>query len=783
MSHAPPPPPRVQDLPAGTRLVAGLGFATILPDFDFETYSEAGWVWNDTACDWDRLEGAPGTKTGLAIVGAGVYATHPSTEILSLKYDLKDGRGARHWRPGLPPPTELFEHIARGGLLEAHNSSFEHWIWQHVAVPKLGWPPLPLRQLRCSMAKARAHALPGALADLCDVLETKIRKDKDGTRLLNKFSKPRKPTKKDARRRIRPEEDPADAQRLYDYNGIDIESEAECSSRIPDLSPDELEYWLCDQEINYRGVAVDVAAINDCITIIKQVFARYNAELSAITGGAITAASQTQKLSGWLAGRGVYMSSMDEEAVTEALKNGGRDWQDQGAKRALEIRAKTGSASIKKLFTLKNTTSIWQRIHDLINYHAARTGRDGGKDAQTQNLPKSGPDVWLCKSCNHFFGAHRLVCPWCNAVNIPDPLKPKPREWTAECYDDAFAVIATRSMDMCEAFFGDAFELIIGCIRGLLIAAPGHDLIASDYSQIESVVMAAMAGCEWRLQVFRDGKDIYLKSASDITGNTYESYIDYKEKTTKHHPHRQPFGKIPELALGYGGWVGAMIAFGAEEFMTEDQMRSTILRWRDASPEICEFWGGQFRGLPWESNCYHELYGLEGAAIQAIQNPGERFTVKADHPASLPITFVVLADVLYMILPDGKELTYHHPRLEMSTRGPYKGMALSITYWGWNSNPKMGAMGWTMMETYGPKLAENAIQGIARNILRDAVVRLMHAGYSVVLRVHDEIVAEVLKLWGTIEQFESIMHAHKEIYSAWPVIAKGGYRAVRYRKD
>jgi len=783
-----PPPPALATLPAGYHLKAGLGVSTVLPDLDFETFSEAGFVWDDARQKWTCLPGAPGQKKGIGIVGAAVYAAHPTTEILSLAYDLKDGLGRRRWIPrhytaSDPPPLDLFAHIAAGQLLEAHNSGFEHWIWNHVAVPKLGWPPLPIRQLRCSMAKARAHALPAALGNLADVLRLEIRKDKDGDRLLKKFSIPRDPTQKDKRRRIIPEEEPEDAERLYRYNETDIESEAEASSRIPDLDTDELEYWLCDQEINYRGVAVDAEAIADAITIVEQVFERYNGELARITGGAVVQGSQTEKLKEWLFTRGVQMSSMDEDAVEAALLD---EWIPDDARRTLELRAKVGSASIKKLFTIRNQMSVWNRIHDLINYHAARTGRDGGKDAQTQNLPKAGPDVWCCRKCKRWFGDKPKIepsCGWCGTTYLKAPNE-KPREWNYLAAEDAVACIATRSLDFVEYVFGDAFLTIIGCLRAFIISGPGHDFIASDYSAIEAVVTAVLSGCAWRLEAFASGKDIYLVSIARITGRTYEWYIQYKRDNGNHHPDRQ-LGKILELALGYGGWIGSIISFGGDKFLTEDEMRVNILAWRAASPEIPEMWGGQFRGNPWRpATIYKEYFGLEGAAVQAILNPGTEFVFHAAHKDARPIKYVVRNDVLYCILPSGRPLAYHRPRLVPGGKGPWaQHGALSITFMGWNSNPKMGMMGWCQMETYGGKLAENVVQATARDILRDAVIRFRQTGYPVVLRVHDEIVAEVETGQGSIEEFESLMSIMPAWATGWPIVAKGGWRGHRYRKD
>lgn len=761
-----------------------MGTATVLPDADFETYSEAGFIWNADRQGWDCLPSAPQGRKGLQTVGVAVYALHPATEVLSLKYDLKDGRGQRHWIPGQPLPADLFAYIAAGGLLEAWNSGFEHWIWNHVCVPRYGWPPLPLRQLRCAMAKARAHALPGDLDMTSQVLNLKRGKDPDGARLLKKFSIPRDPTKTDPRRRITPAEDPTDAAKLYAYNGRDIEAEAEASSMTPDLQPEELEYWLADQEINYRGVAVDAKAVADCSAIVHQAFERYNAELVAITGGAVEKASQLERMKGWLAGRGVHVGSLDEEGLEAVLE---REGLDPTSRRVLEIRQLIGSASIKKLFAITNQKTAANRLHDLFSFHAARTGRATGNGPQPQNLFKGGPMLYLCTHCQKWFGAKDdddYYCPWCGKLIPVDRVKPL--EWTIAAIEDALEVIGTRSLEAVEMYFGDALLLVCGCLRGLFVAADGHDLMASDYSAIEAVVIAALAGEQWRLDVFASKRDIYLASAAKITGNTLEFYEDYKKRTGQHHPHRQPFGKISELSLAYGGWTGAMIAFGADEFFSLEEMVANVKRWRAESPAIVEWWGGQHRGLPWDGPYYQpEMFGLEGAAVQAIQNPGQEFTVLAPHAASRPVTFVVRGDVLYCRLPSGRYLTYHHPRLVITSKGPHKGNAFAITFEGWNTNPNMGMPGWVQMDTYGPKLAENIVQAVARDILMAAILRLQRAGYPVVLHVHDEIVAEILKGWGSIEEFERCMNLMPPWAAGWEKFlrATGGWRGRRYRKD
>lgn len=766
------PPLPLDALLAGTRLNAGQGVATVTPDLDFETYSEAGHAWDEATQKWECLPGA--TKKGISAVGAAVYAEHPSTEVLSLYYDLKDGHGRRFWCPGMPNPRELFD-VAISILfpegkqyLEAWNVAFERWIWNKVCVPKYGWPELLIASTRCAMAKSRASSYPGALDKAGAVLRLQHQKDSDGDRLLKKFSVPRNPTKSDPRRRIRPEDDPLDAVRLYQYNERDIVSESEASARCPDLEGEELEFWLCDQHINTRGVAIDVASVQACIAVIDQAHAKYNAELYTLTGGQVARASEIAKLQQWLHARGVHMDSLDEEHVDARLADTAISAE---CRRALEIRQAVGSAAVKKIYTIRNQLTRAGRLHDLFSYHAARTGRATGNGPQPQNLPNSGPAVLRC-SCGKHFGLQHTVCPWCK---LPQPPGKEPiPEWTAEAAADCLAVIATGDLNTVEYYFGDAVAAVSGSLRGLFVAAPGHDLICSDYSAIEAVGLAWLAGEEWRKEVFRTHGKIYEMSASKATGIPLQQILDHKKQTGGHHPLRKPF-KIAELAGGYGGWLGAWRRFSQKYKIplgTDDEVKADIMRWRDASPAIVEFWGGQYRGKPWAANRRAELFGVEGMFISAIQNPGRIFEYRG-------MTFETRGDALYLRLLSGRYLTYHAPRLSPGGRWD----ALQISYEGWNTNPDNGPTHqWIRMNTHGGRLVENIVQATCRDILRHGVVNLERAGYSVVLHVHDEIAAEVPEGWGSVEEFERIMATMPAWAADWPVRAAGGWRKKRYSK-
>ena len=736
---------------------------------DFETYSEAGHVWDDDAGTWRAPPGA--TKKGISAVGALAYAEHPTTEVLTLSYRLPGDAEPTRWRPGVPNPQRLFDHIAAGGLVEAHNVMFERAVWHYVCRRLYGWPELQPAQLRCSMAKARVNNLPGALGNLADVLPVTVKKNPDGRRLLNKFSVPQKPTKKRPATRIRPDDDPEDAERLYAYCDDDVRAEDEASALMMPLTANELRFWQLDQVINWRGVGCDRASVRNMIAVLEKAVGKYGAECRQVTGG--IKPSEVQQLRGWLSGRGVPTDSLDAAAIEDALSRVIPD----DARRVLEIRQLIGSASVKKLYAFERSANNDNRVRNIITHHGARTGRPTGDLVQPLNMPKSGPDLIYC-GCGKPH-ARTDVCPWCM---LPVPPAPRWYKWpdvpkgsTDNPVDAVQAIMASRDLETVEYFFGDALLCISGSMRGMIWADDGNDLIASDYSAIEAVVTAMLAGCQWRIDAFRENKDIYLVSCAAMgLGLTYEDYKRYAEEHGSHHPHRQKKGKVAELALGFGGWIGAWRQFDPDG-STDDEVKQTILAWRAASPEIVEMWGGQTRGRPWDPDYRLERFGFEGAFINAVQYPGQAFT-------SHGISFYMRNDALIIRLLSGRELTYHSPRLHPSTREYAGAGVLEITYQTWNSNPKYGPIGWVAMKTYSGRLAENIVQATAHDIQRYGIEALEAAGYPIVLHVYDEDVSEVPWGFGSLEEYEAIMSTMPSWAAGWPVRASGGWRGRRYRK-
>jgi len=763
---------------AGQQFAVGPGIATVTADFDFETLSFAGFLWVQEPDDglaprkpgrWESLPGFSNQKRGLKAVGVRPYVEHETFRPQLLAYDLKDGTGSHQWEWGTPytPLEPLFAHIRAGKLLEAHNVGFEWSVWQYYCVPVLGWPALNPNQLRCSAAKSRANAYPGALADVGLVTRISRQKDPAGEKLMKLFSIPRQPSKKDPRVITQPSEAPEEWAAYKRYNIRDIEAEAEVSLKSPDLSPFELAVWQADQRINDRGIQVDIAAVENCIAIVEQAYEKYGNEFRTITGG--IEPSELQQVSGWMSAMGIHSYGMDEESISmqmEAMREaclgelGAMTQHARAVYRVLELRQMLSSASVKKLYALRASVDKYGRVHDLYMYHAARTGRVTGMGVQPTNLYKGT---------------------WNNIADI----------------ERALEIISARCLELVEYEYSpklSALDVVNNCLRSLFIAAPGKVLISSDYSAIEGAVAAALAGCEWRLDVFHTHGMIYEASAARIVGEPFEAFVQHRLasggevtrvdgklmgiKGGKHHPMRNKIGKFAELSLGFGGWIGAMKGFGADEFLSEEEMKHAILAWRDASPELPEMWGGQSRGRFQDAR--PELFGLEGCMVSAVLNPGQAFYYRG-------IGYQTHGDVLYCVLPSGRMLTYHEPRLAPSTRPYAAPWELELTYSGWNSNPMAGPLGWERMKLYGGKGFENVVQAVARDIQANAVVKLEATGYPVVMQTYDEVVCEVsqtdvINRGLSIEDLEGIMMELPAWAKGWPIKAKGGWMGQRYGK-
>lgn len=768
------------------------------PTLDLESYSEAGYVWTGPSEKYPLGRWVPpaGAKmAGIAAVGSAAYAEHPTTEVLCASYDLADGLGVRRWLPGRPMPIDLQTHLELGGTLEFHKADFEVGMWAAQLVVKHGWMPLPAGAARCSMAKAHVAQYPGALGNLGSVLGLETEKDKDGKRLIAKFCVPQQPIvglvdKRTGRvkrpdqpaRRIYPHDDPEDFERLCSYCDTDVISQMQASDAMPDMEPHEVVAWQLDQEMNHRGLAIDRDGMTACIDILSQVLDQYGDECERITG---LKATQLEKLKGWLAAYGVYTNSLDADAIAALLA---RDNLPAPARRVLELRALTGSASVKKLYQMANQVSADGRLRHLVIHHGTRPGRPTGTGPQPLNLPKAGPQLVWC-DCGRPHKPSAAICPWCGEIGAPTR---KPA-WKPAMVDHVLEVMACGSLAMVEAFFGDAMLCISGCLRGLFVAGEGCELVSTDYSSLQAVVAACLAGEQWKIDAFRDRKPVYLLSASSITGTSVEQYEAYAAEHGTHHPDRQA-GKTAELALGFQGWIGAWQAMeeqqGVQSGYDDARLREIILAWRKANPAIVEMWGGQWRGSPWRRE-RHELYGLEGMFIAAVQNPGRAFSY---HGVQFCMEDGLDTLVIRLPVVDGirRPLRYHSPRLTQSERNADE---LSISYMTENSNAKYGGTGWTRMGTWGGRLFENVVMGVEVDIQRYGVKLLAKHGYPMVLGVYDEDCVEIPKgkpltlglppvegLDPYVQEIEHLLSILPPEIANWPIRAADGWRGRRYRK-
>lgn len=795
------------DLRAGQVFSCGPFITTALPTLDFETYSEAGHLWEPDAEDfmqagmanlhdaigatigvppvprvkgkWVAPPGISATNKGLPGVGARNYIEHHTFEILSLAYDLLDGKGMRRYVPpfglnraecmrGLRAPQDdptypwdLIIHVMGGGLLEAWNSAFEWQIWEFFCVPCWGWPSLRLDQMRCAMAKARAAAYPGALENAGEVLRVAEQKDKRGKDLIRLLTVPRNPTKANPNLRATPATHAKEFAEFYAYNEQDVRAEIDVALRVPDLTPHELRVWLLDQKVNMRGMQVDREGIENCIAVVEQVYARYRAELVNITDGSVQDSTEVAKTLAWIqATSGIYLPNLDEETVGDALK---RKYPSD-VLRVLRIRQMLAFGSVKKLYAFRAMSTEAGRLYDQYVYYGAHTSLWNGRGVQPANLYKG-------------------------AFSKPEQA------------EHALAVIATRDPALVASAFGpgsawvaagnaplDELEVVASCLRSLIIAKPGHHLMSADFSAIQAVVTSALAGEEWRLEVFRTHGKIYEAMASKLTGQPLEFYLEYRKQHGKHHEHRQNPGKLAVLSGDFGAWINGWKRFGADKLLgSDDAIKAAILKTRAAQPMISELWGGQTRNKfnrdsegRWAQE-REERYGLEGAAINAVERPGTPYGYRG-------ITYLMMDDTLYCVPLSGGIIRYHAPRLEKSTKPYASAWELDLSYTGWNSNAQKGPPGWMRMPLYGGVLTQNVVSHEAREIQALALLALEENGYPIVMHTHDEQVAELLNGVGTRDGYIATVRGSLPTWACtpdgqpWPIKIPDAWEAMRNGK-
>jgi DNA polymerase len=645
------------------------------------------------------LETFCGTKI---TYGAYRYAEDAEVLLVAWAWDdepvsVWDTQDMPHWRDALQMMIDTAERIV------IHNSNFDRTVLREQRVH------IPVEKIADTMVLALQHSLPGSLGQLCDVLNVPQdkAKDKAGKKLIHLFTKPRASNVK-VRRATR-DTHPAEWDAFVEYARLDVDAMRDVLGRLPPWNncDHERHLWRCDQGINDRGVAVDTVFARAALRAFDRAGRSLATRASALTGGSVTSATQRQRLLDHLKDA----HGFETEDLTRATLGNllGGDLNPQ-VRELLEIRQQAAATSPAKYSVLLNATNRDGRLRGLIQFcGAARTGRDAGRLFQPQNLPRS-PD-------------------WFD--------------------DDVQATTVAAMKADCEHLIWDNIsERCAFAVRGALVAPEGKKLVIADLSNIEGRVLAWLAGEDWKVAAFKaydrgEGHDLYKVTAGRILG---------KDPGDITKAERQLQGKVPELAGGYQGGVGAYRVMGGKVFdaMTDEAIQEIVTAWRKAHPRTRNLW-----------------YDMEAAARSAINNLGESFgdLITCDvKPDGQGIAW------LRMRLPSGRYLCY--PRPEVSDSG-------SLSYEGMNQFTRK----WERLDTYGGKLVENAVQAIARDVFMSGMLRAEEAGYSVCIRVHDELVCETPDEPAYSSEGLAALMSTNPGWSVGLPLAAAGFEAYRYRKD
>ena len=732
--------------------------------------------------------------------GAYVYFESPHTQPLMASYILNGGPTKR-WLPHEPCPADIRAHVEAGGMVSAHNcGSFERRLWQTIMTPRYGWPVLDLNQCRCTLATASALGLPRSLDKLGAALNLPIQKDKIGKELIRFFCVPRKPAKNESAGLYfnEPHEFPEKFEQFRGYCDKDVETEAEADKRMISLSADEQAVWVLDQEINSRGIRIDVRSAVSAIRLIEKATAKMDAEMRVATSGAVTACSQVARLTAWVASRGVALEGVAKDDILAAL-----NLVDLPAdvRRALELRQEAGKASTSKLKGFLNRVCADGRIRGAFVYHGAAPGRWSSTGVNMGNMPRPRPQ---------FLGAHL------------DPAA-------------LFEAFRTEDPDYLKLMFGPALgrplHLVSDAIRSFVIAAPGHRFIAADYSNIQGAICAWLAGEDWKLtamrEIFADPKnvpDLYRRAAAKIVGSTTEII-------TKKHYLRQALGKTSELSLQFQGGVSAFYSMALNYSIDLDSIYEPVwsaadettrnkavksheraLKSKDkrkADVLTREAWiACEIVKIGWRAtnpNTTDSWDDLEDAARGAILNPGVK------HRALGKVDYLFTAGYLWCRLPSGRCIAYSSPKLKdqvwvrlldeetggwldqaetMDRDAAERLAAVGKAKIDGACKSKITALGvdsstqkFVRYPLYGGLFMENLCLAIERDVLVQGIRNCIAAGYGVPpLHVYDEAVFEEPCGFGSIEEIKRLLCAQKPWADGMP-IAASGFEAKRYKKE
>lgn len=632
------------------------------------------------------------SSVSLQKCGVYAYAQSPDFEVLLFGYAWDDG------------PVEVIDLVGDESLPEelrnalydpdilktAFNASFER-----ACLSAFMGRMTPPEQWSCTAVMARELGLPGSLEAVGEVigLPEDKQKSKTGRALIRYFSMPCKPTKANGNRtRNLPKHDPNRWASYIEYNRQDVEAERAIRQRLShfQIYNKERPLWIHDQHINDRGVGVDTELAKHAVEIDAVIKARLLEQAKDLTG--LENPKSTAQLKSWIEDiAGIEVKSLNKKSIAGV----GCDAVDC----MLDIRAGLAKTSTEKYNAMLRTACSDGRIRGLTQFYgAARTGRWAGRLVQMQNLPQNKMP-------------HRDL-------------------------DIARQLVEVGDLDTLEMLFDDISGTLSQLIRTAFIPRPGYRLIVSDFSAIEARIIAWLASEEWRMEVFKAHGKIYEASAEQM-------FHLPKGSVKKGDPMRQK-GKIAELALGYGGSVGALKSMGALEMgLEESELKPLVNSWRAANPAITKLW--------WDTD----------AAV--------RKTIQTKAPSKLPFGMGVYKQgpLLKLRLPNGRELSYVNPGIINNTI-TYEGTIQSSGRWG-------------RIESYGPKLVENIVQATARDCLAVAIDRLETVGFPIVFHVHDEVICEVPIGVSAAEEISKIMSEPIEWAAGLPLKAEA-YECEYYRK-
>ena len=586
------------------------------------------------------------------------YCEAPDFEILLFAYSVDGGDvQLADLASGEKLPREIIKAVTDDSVIKwAWHANFERvCLSRYLRDLGLLTGYLNPEGWRCDMVWAATLGLPFSLEGTGAVLGLDKQKLSEGKDLIRYFCKPCTPTQSNGgRTRNLPCHAPDKWEMFKRYNIRDVEAEMGIQQRLSKFPvPDFVweEYHL-DQEINDRGVKIDMELVRQAIAIDERSRNELISAMREFTQ--LENPNSVQQMKDWLANNGLMTESLDKKAVAELMKNAPPELI-----RVLTLRQQLAKSSVRKYQAMQNAVCADGRARGLFSFYGAnRTGRFSSKIIQLQNLARN---------------------------SMSD-------------LDQARALVRSGDYESVSMLYEDVPDTLSQLVRTAFVPPKGKLFYVADFSAIEARVIAWFAGEKWRSEVFRKGGDIYCASASQM----------FKVPVEKHgvNGHLRQKGKIAELALGYGGGMGALKAMGALEMgLKEEELQPLVNAWRNANPNIVKFW-----------------WAVDSAVMEAVS---KRTTTKTHG-----ITFSFKSGMLFITLPSGRKLAYVKPRIGMNQFG-----GESITYEGIGATKK-----WERLESYGPKFVENIVQATARDILCFAMKTLRCC--SIVMHIHDEVVIE-----------------------------------------